>query len=410
MELTKEHQKLIKELLKIEDINAEFKNKKQEVDKMLTTLLASKIDIVNRENKLEAKEKEYEEKSNQRLNKLLEIQDGINSIIKEKSKSFPWLSAVFTDYINLQDNKLAEFLITKKNPALVAAEKVKEIANEKRILTKQLLLTKYRINYYETLFPFLTEYIDDNIDDLLLQIIKENEKEEVENDPVKRFITQGEYENLGSTERNQKALDRYLSSRKTPYQIGRDYERYIGYKYEMLGFDVVYHGIAEGVDDLGRDLICKKDGKVEVIQCKYWASHKTIHEKHINQLFGTTVKFFIDYYSKKENNYNHSMFPDLLREGNIKPVFITSTKLSDTAKKFADTLGIEVFENEPLKEYPIIKCHTNKITGEKIYHLPFDQMYDKTIIEKKFGEYYAMTVQEAESKGFRRAWKWKGHE
>ena len=133
MELTKEHQKLIEELLRIENFNTEFKNQKQEVDKMLTSLLASKIDIGNREKKLESREKEYESKSQEKLNQLLKIQNEINILIKEKSKSFPWLSNAIADYIYLQDNKLSAFLESKKNPAYVAAEKVREVATEKRI-------------------------------------------------------------------------------------------------------------------------------------------------------------------------------------------------------------------------------------------------------------------------------------
>ncbi|MBN9350034.1 MAG: hypothetical protein J0H55_05050 [Chitinophagaceae bacterium] len=37
-------------------------------------------------------------------------------------------------------------------------------------------------------------------------------------------------------------------------------------------------------EDLGRDLVCKKNNEIEIVQCKYRANHKTIHEKHINQL------------------------------------------------------------------------------------------------------------------------------
>lgn len=46
--------------------------------------------------------------------------------------------------------------------------------------------------------------------------------------------------------------------------------------------------------------------------------------------------------------------------------------------------------------------------GGKIYHLPFDQQYDKVKIEKNKGEFYCSTVQEAEKAGFRRAYRWKG--
>lgn len=56
----------------------------------------------------------------------------------------------------------------------------------------------------------------------------------------------------------------------------------------------------------------------------------------------------------------------------------------------------------------MIKCNIGS-NGEKIYHLPFDQQYDKTRIDKK-GEFYAKTTEEAEKKGFRRAFKWHGIE
>lgn len=41
---------------------------------------------------------------------------------------------------------------------------------------------------------------------------------------------------------------------------------------------------------------------------------------------------------------------------------------------------------------------------DKIYHLPFDQQYNNTQINKP-GEFYALTVTEAEAAGFRRAMK-----
>jgi len=40
-----------------------------------------------------------------------------------------------------------------------------------------------------------------------------------------------------------------------------------------------------------------------------------------------------------------------------------------------------------------------------IYHLPFDQQYDRTAILNK-GEEFVWTVTDAELKGFRRAVKW----
>jgi hypothetical protein len=410
--LNRKNQALLDSLKKIEDYNEHFEKLKIELNSKLKTIHDAKIDLEFRENRLEYRDKDIDNKSEKRFKELKEAENGIKILIKEKTKSFPWLTNVIADYLKLKDEKLAEYLITKKNPAPSSAEIVKEISIEKRILTQQLLLTRYRLKYYESLFPFLKDFNDENIDDLLVQIIQEHEKttSEPENDPVKKYLTQGEFENLSTLERNQKALDRYLNSAKTPYQIGRDYERYIGYKYELMGYQVTYHGIEEGIYDLGRDLICRKGDQIEIVQCKCWSKHKTIHEKHINQLFGTTVKYYIDFFAEgKGLNKKLSALPNMLQEGKIKSVFYTSTTLSETAKKFAAALGMEIHEEETLKPYPTIKCHTNKQTEEKIYHLPFDQMYDRTIIEKKYGEFYAMNVAEAESKGFRRAWKWTGN-
>jgi hypothetical protein len=58
--------------------------------------------------------------------------------------------------------------------------------------------------------------------------------------------------------------------------------------------------------------------------------------------------------------------------------------------------------------YPCIKCNVSKIDGTKIYHLPFDQQYDKVKVEMRRGEFYCNTVAEAEKQGFRRAYRYKG--
>lgn len=412
MELSQKQIDIIDKALQLDNFYTEYQKLIKEIRHLLDHVIPNKeSDIANKEKLLAKREFEIEQTSREKLNQLLKYEGEIKEFIDKKTRTFSWLAELIADYINIQDNKLPKYLETKKNPSFVSAEKVREISKEKRILVKQLMIAKYTINFYEKLFPFLTEYLDENIDELLLAEVNERVKEEVGVDPVRQFITAGEYENLSVTERNQKALDRYISSRiKNPQQLGRDYERYIGYIYEKKGYSVYYQGIFEGYEDLGRDLICKQQGKVDIVQCKYWANYKTIHENHINQLFGTTVKYYIDSISNNNKSADLSVLPELLKKGDIKPVFYTSAKLSDTAMKFALALGIEVHESVPLEKYPIIKCHTNKQSGEKIYHLPFDQMYDRTIIEEKYGEFYAMTINEAESKGFRRAWKWKHQE
>lgn len=374
--------------------------------------------FTSRNRKLVANVKKLEELEknvislNQENKELLNIIDArekaLQNIISEKSKAFPWLAEAIAEFYKYQDFEIAKYLETKKHPAFKKADAVREVALENRLLRKQIKIAKNFVTYYETLFPWINEYIGEDLDDLLESIAQtEKQDSEEESDPVLKFIPKAEYEKLSPTERNQKALDRYLSSRKKAYEIGRDYERYIGYLYEIEGFKVEYMGIEKGLEDLGRDLICLKGNEIEIVQCKCWASHKTIHEKHINQLYGTAVKYFIDHKQIISNKKSLILFPDLISSGQIKATFVTSTKLSDTAKKFADALGIKIVQEKSLEKYPVIKCNIAS-NGDKIYHLPFDQQYDKTLIKNK-GEFYAATVKDAENKGFRRAFRWRGN-
>ena len=88
--------------------------------------------------------------------------------------------------------------------------------------------------------------------------------------------------------------------------------------------------------------------------------------------------------------------------------FTTTTGLSDPARQFAKALDIKVEGRFPLGDYPRIKCNLARRDGQRIYHLPFDQQYDSTLIEPHRGEAYVMTCADAEAAGFRRAWRWRG--
>ncbi len=336
--------------------------------------------------------------------------EALDIIAKEKSQGFPWLAEAYSDYFYLQDLKDADYLKYKSHPAPKAADHIKEIASKRRIAEKLYRILKYQLEYYENLFPWLIEFKGEDLDDLIRKITEKKEKggetEEVD-DPVKIWLTEAEYNSLSRTERNQRALDRYWQKKKSKWEIGRDYERYIGYLYEKAGCSVYYQGAIEGLEDLGRDLIAKKGDTIEIVQCKCWSQEKTIHEKHIFQLFGTTVEYWLKN-AQKQKISQLQLFPDLLQKGKIKPTFITSTRLSEKAKEFANVLGVQVIENLPLKHYPSVKCNVSRRTGEKIYHLPFDQQYDRTLIEEERNECYVETVKEAEDLGFRRAFRWRG--
>ena len=324
-----------------------------------------------------------------RQKKLDEQEDFIHKLLNSNPATAPFFAKQFADYLHLQDLKEVNYLQTKPHPAFTAAEKVKEIAAQKRTLQQQCKLQEYQLTLYETIFPWLSDFKEISSEDLQ-QFAESEIAPESEYSSLKKWLSPQEYRSLSSADRLQLALERYSKRQKSNWQIGIEYERYVGYCYEKKGYRVRYNGATEGLEDMGRDLIISKDNKMQVIQCKRWSVEKTIHEKHIFQLYGTTIL------QKMEH-------PDCT----VGSLFITTTSLSDLAKSCADYLDITVVENFPLKEYPLIKCNVSK-DGDQIYHLPFDQQYDRVIINPSDGDFYASTIAEAESKGFRHAWRWSG--
>lgn len=354
----------------------------------------------------ELKEKERiisqkERKISDEYKKLQEEHKLIENILSVKIKEYPLIATVLADYNTAKEKAVIEYLKEKRRPAYSAADKVAEIRREKNKGFEQLYAYKWELSYLHSLFPWIEEIETDIVRpvDFYREVPSSNE------DHVLNWVSPEEYNRLNTKERNQLALDRYIKSTKSKWVIGRDYERYIGYLYEKKGYKVKYFGIEEGLEDLGRDLICFRGNDIHIVQCKCWSEKKEIHEKHINQLFGTTVMYYL---SEINAHGNLSEFYNYIKEGRIIPVFVTTTKFSNTARKFANSLNV-LLMNVPLEDYPMIKCNINRNTGERIYHLPFDQQYDKCIINPAEGEFYAKTVKEAEENGFRRAMRWRGN-
>ncbi len=303
--------------------------------------------------------------------------------------AIPYMSKIIADIMTIDIDRLVLSLSWGENK-----ERLKKVASlsavkkEKAEEIERIKSAEYQLAYLLDLYPALNDVIDTDYSDLNISY-----SEIIDDDPARKYISDIDWSNLSESQRNQLALDRYIEScRKSKWQIGRDYELYCGFLYEKQGCSVDYYGSFYGLEDLGRDLIVKKQGKTSIIQCKYWSKEKEIHEKHIMQLFGTVVEY------------------NITNGCDASGVLVTNTVLSYKAKEFAEKLGIKFVENKALGDFPRIKCNIGiDESGKKsmIYHLPFDQQYDKTKIEKP-GEFMAFTVEEAEQRGFRRAWKWHG--
>ncbi len=298
-----------------------------------------------------------------------------------------WLAAFIAEAEQARDRR-DDYLRSKSHPARKSADIVKEVKQEKRALAERVKFLEFQLKAYEEYFPQLEEYRDLILDERVPLSASSDNLEELEAaDPSQLYVSREEWEGLSVSERNQLALDRYLARPKSDWEIGRYYERYLGFLRETNGWVVTYHGALRGFEDLGRDLICFKDGTVEIVQAKCWSKAKVIHEKHLFQLFGTTVHYRLANVGTQ-----------------VTPVLATTTSLSDVAAEVARALGIRI-DSIPLQSsYEMIKCNVNPSTKEKIYHLPFDQQYDRTQVSRP-GECYVATVKEAEHRGFRRAWR-----
>jgi hypothetical protein len=328
---------------------------------------------------------------------------GLDRIFGERKIQFPWLATAIADFHALEAERDAKMLESKKHPAVRAAAEVREHGSKRREAERIARQMRHRTEYYEKLFPWLADYIGDDVPDFAVEV---GGATETSDDPVRIWLTEAEYKNLSIIEKNQMALERWKTKKRSNWEIGREYERFIGYNYESLGYDVIFTGAIHGFEDMGRDLIARRGSELRVIQCKYWSQEKTIHEKHIFQLFGSTLEYAFRL-GTFDDLEQLSMFGGHIETTGATAVLYTSTKISDVAKDAAKKLRVECNENIGISDYPLVKCNISLREGEKIYHLPFDQQYDRTKIKASRGEKYVYTVAEAERAGFRRAWKWR---
>ena len=389
-------------LAEIKEKEVELKNLKSSVDYTIAQArneIQAESERINNSSRALMNEEEriqkYRSKTEQELEHYrrateIRINRHISHVIEwfEQLESYGKDPKLIDAYINAcyaLDEKLAKYFEEKPRPATNTAETIRAYKKENHRYLQRIKELEYQIS------------------ELWAQDTDTSEKEAFEyfdNDEARTryFLSSNEYSSLSESERNQRALDNYLKKRHSKAHIGKMYERYIGYLYEQKGYKVEYRGIELGLKDGGIDLVCRKKGEVLLVQCKNWKQESTIYEKHICQLYGASRFYDKDYIQKE---YAGSLFADI-DWNRVTPVFVTTTRLDEHAISVADALGVKVEYIDFNKSYPIIKCNINE--GVRIYHLPIDQMYDRTKVCKP-GEFYAMTVAEAEASGFRRAFK-----
>ena len=334
--------------------------------------------------------RELEVGYNRRKNEFEQRERELMLLLKDKTP-YNISSEMYADVQTYVFEKSRIYLETKKHPAHSSADVVKGMRAKAKEYLSQRRATEYKLKILLNEFPYLSPYIEDESGLALTSLVGTNLDDiKDEYDRARDFLSQEEYSKLSITERNQLALDRYNNGAKSNWVVGIEYEMYIEYEYrDLRGWKTIAHGSIYGLEDLGRDIVAKKDDRVLIIQCKRYSANKLIHENTVCQLYGTAIEYELS---------NKGVYAN-----KIVPILYSTTDLSPMAKKFAKRLGVE-FHKVPMRKYPQIKCNIGR-GGEKIYHLPFDQQYYNVIIDKE-GEFYAWTIKEAEEAGFRRAKKY----
>lgn len=312
---------------------------------------------------------------------------------------FSYSASMIADYKAVILEEEEKILLWKYPPANKAADDIKEVKKKYRKIQSEYKMMLYKYEFLLNTFPELRRYVDDERGLLSLADADSYTDFSENYDRTRDYLSDNEYRQLSVTQRNQLALDHYNEKQKSNWVLGTEYEMFCEYLLREKGFITIDYGVKKRLEDLGRDIIAKKGNTTYIIQCKRWSTTKEIHENVICQLYGTTIEYNIQ---MQKLNHKPTLFDENLV---VVPLLLTTTKLSDTAKAFADKLGVRV-EIIKMGQYPQIKCNINQ--GNKIYHLPFDQQYYTTQIDKP-GEKYAWTVEEAEKSGFRRAFKWQGN-
>ena len=369
----------------------EFKIKKygeiRDIIKWKTELkqYEEKLKLYESELNEKRKEKSFKDNVTTENKKLEERKQEICELISNNSL-LKYMPEAMADAKTLFYEKIEHELRTKSHPAIKSAEVVSDLRKKtKEAIIKERIAT-YTLQSLLIQFPKLKlvveEYKESGIEENINRDLQDIEESV---DLTRQYLSDDEYNKLSITDRNQLALERYVTGKKSNWEIGRDYEMSCAYFLQKENFDIRLNGIEQRYEDLGRDLIAYKDGfGYFVIQCKYWSTDRKIHENVIMQLYGTYIAFCIE-----------------TKENKVQPVLMipTSAVLTETALQYAEMLRVKI-KRLNMMDFPRIKCNING--KEKIYHLPFDQQYDKTKIENE-GEFYAFTVKEAEQKGFRRA-------
>ena len=90
---------------------------------------------------------------------------------------------------------------------------------------------------------------------------------------------------------NKKDKKRRINENEENEKNGLTLELRTGKKYEDLGYKVIYHETQEGEKDQGIDLLCYKDDKTLLVQCKDCSKSKSITDEDIKIFRSNAIEY-----------------------------------------------------------------------------------------------------------------------
>jgi hypothetical protein len=226
--------------------------------KDLRHIAASRRDeLGHRELALGSKQEEIESersKVDEERRQVHREREAANALISDPQAGFAIVGEAWADYQRALAESEAVELEYKSRPAPKAAEAIREKGRQVAEATRRAKAAEWAVALYEWHLPWITELREEAEHDAYIEE-EGDEADPSKVDPARRWLSKQEWVAIPEGQRNQMALERYLRSRQSPWQLGRDYERYVGYLREQAGCKVTYHGIAKGLEDLGRDVL-----------------------------------------------------------------------------------------------------------------------------------------------------------
>lgn len=136
-------------------------------------------------------------------------------LFEEKTIGFPWVAQKYAELKTLQLQAREKYLLDKKPAATKSAAIVKDCRLKLKKAEQSAYIYKGIIDYYETLFPWLTDFRE--APDESIQLIQTSEPEEAQ-DPAQKLLSNAEWKNCHRL-RNFKSL--WTGIRKEKKQIGK---------------------------------------------------------------------------------------------------------------------------------------------------------------------------------------------